>query len=107
MPGVSMPNSRQYRDYLELINKLPEQDIPEIFGLPNNIDRSVQRYNSANVINSLKELSAASAEQMKFDKEEWSIKLGPIWNLWQTLYRYGDTINCRLYPSDPAADLTH
>jgi len=44
------------------------------------------------VINSLKTLSAASAEQMKFNKEEWSAKLGPLWNLWQTLYRPGDNI---------------
>jgi len=29
---------------------------------------------------------------MKFNKEEWSAKLGPLWNLWQTLYRPGDNI---------------
>jgi dynein heavy chain 2 len=46
---------------LAAIQKVPEIDNPEIFGLPANIDRSVQRFNSNQVINELKSLAAASA----------------------------------------------
>ena len=34
-----------------------------------NIDRSVQRFNSANVIKQLKLLSAVSQDELKFDRE--------------------------------------
>jgi len=51
---------------------LPQTDVPEIFGLPSNIDRSVQRFNSNNVISDLESLAAASAQELRFDKEKWT-----------------------------------
>jgi len=42
------------RDFSQLIASLPEQDTPTIFGLPTNIDRSVQRFNSSQVLAQLK-----------------------------------------------------
>lgn len=53
-----------------------------MFGLPTNIDRSVQRFNSTQVITSLKSLSAVSAEELRFDKEKWTEQLSPILQLW-------------------------
>jgi len=47
---MSLPNSNRIEDFTALIENLPDIDSPDIFGLPLNIDRSVQRYNSANVI---------------------------------------------------------
>jgi len=35
----------------------------------------------------LKSLAAISAGEMRFDKEKWSQQLGPICQLWNTLYR--------------------
>lgn len=58
---LTTPQSTQSKDYLAAIQKVPEIDNPEIFGLPANIDRSVQRFNSNQVINELKSLAAASA----------------------------------------------
>ena len=49
-----------------------------LFGLPANIDRSVQRFNSLQVINKLKSLAAISAEELRFDKDTWGKQLGPI-----------------------------
>jgi dynein heavy chain 2 len=60
------------------MQKVPEADNPDIFGLPVNIDRSVQRFNSNLVIGGLKGLAAASAQELRFDKEKWSAQLGPI-----------------------------
>jgi hypothetical protein len=49
-----------------------------LFGLPANIDRSVQRFNSLAVIGQLKSLAAVSAEELRFDKDKWTTRLGPI-----------------------------
>lgn len=51
---IPVPQSANVRDYVGIINKIPEQDNPQLFGLPSNIDRSVQRFNSTAVIGSLK-----------------------------------------------------
>jgi dynein heavy chain 2 len=57
---------------MSTISKVPELDNPEIFGLPTNIDRSVQRFNSNLVIKELKSLSAASVQELRFDKDKWT-----------------------------------
>lgn len=75
---IPVPQSGNVRDYTGIINKVPEHDVPGLFGLPANIDRSVQRFNSNAVIASLKQLSAVSAEELRFDKALWTQKLGPI-----------------------------
>jgi len=45
---------------MQTISKVPDLDNPEIFGLPTNIDRSVQRFNSNLVIKELKSLAAVN-----------------------------------------------
>ena len=97
---VRLPSSQNHQNYKDLIESLPDTDSPEIFGLPLNIGRSVQRFNSSNVIKQLKQLSAVSQEELKFDREEWSAKLGPLWNLWQTLHKPGDKIKGALNDSE-------
>lgn len=84
---IQVPQSSQIKDYVGLINQISEQDNPLMFGLPVNIDRSVQRFNSQQVIQQLKSLSAVSAEELRFDKEKWSQQLGPVCQLWSTLFR--------------------
>ena len=39
---------------------LPDVDLPSVFSLPANIDRSAQQTNSQNVINQLKQMSVAT-----------------------------------------------
>lgn len=69
---LTLPQSGAAKDYNQLIHQTPEIDTPALFGLPNNIDRSVQRFNSQTVISQLKSLAAVSAEQLRFDKEKWA-----------------------------------
>lgn len=38
---VTAPQSGRIQDFVGAIQKVPEQDNPDIFGLPVNIDRSV------------------------------------------------------------------
>ena len=89
-----------------MINQVPEADTPQLFNLPPNIDRSVQRFNSMLVIAQLKSLSAISASELRFDKDKWSQQLGPICQLWNTLYRAEEYAaikisNAQLTSNDP------
>ena len=84
---VSVPQSSQFKDFSQTINQIPEIDNPLMFGLPSNIDRSVQRFNSQLVISQLKSLAAVNAEELRFDKDKWNQLLGPICQLWSTLYK--------------------
>jgi dynein heavy chain 2 len=83
---LPVPQSGNVRDYTGMIGKVPDADVPSLFGLPANIDRSVQRFNSAAVIAALKQLAAASAEELRFDRAKWSQQLGPICELWSSTY---------------------
>lgn len=66
---------------------MPDVDAPALFGLPANIDRSVQRFNSGAVIFQLKQLAAISADELRFDKAKWTTALGPLCNNWNNLYK--------------------
>ena len=83
--GISVPNSKSLKEFTLLINKLNDNDNPSLFGLPNNIDKAVQRYNTQQIIYSLKILSRVSSENLKFDKERWGTLLKPIINMWKAL----------------------
>ena len=68
--AIKLPNSKSYKDYIKLIESLSDIDSPKLFGLPLNINRSVQRFNSATVIKQIKQLSAISHEDIKFDRDQ-------------------------------------
>ena len=40
---MTIPSSTAYKDFVEIIQKLPDYDKPAFFGLPANIERSSQR----------------------------------------------------------------
>jgi len=84
---IQIPTTTELKDIIALISKLPDTDSPEIFGLPSNIDRSVQRFNSQKILVSLKQLQSISAEDLKFNREKWMAQLGPLLKLWKTLVK--------------------
>ena len=84
---MQVPSTSELKDVIALISKLPDTDSPEIFGLPSNIDRSVQRFNSQKVILALKQLQSISAEDLKFNRDKWMSQLGPLLKLWKTLVK--------------------
>ena len=73
-------------DYLNIIKNIPENDNPEMFGLPLNVDRSVQRYVSTQVLLKLNSLYSMSSDMQKFNKSLWAEKLTPILNMWKSIY---------------------
>eukprot|EP00753_Platysulcus_tardus_P014516 PLAT4386.4.p1 GENE.PLAT4386.4~~PLAT4386.4.p1 ORF type:complete len:4448 (-),score=2754.09 PLAT4386.4:79-13422(-) len=84
-PGVTLPSSASYADYLAVIDSLPSSDSPAVFGLPPNIERSVQRTASAGVVRQLKALAASAEVSSKFDRERWRAMLSPLLDLWRRL----------------------
>ncbi|TMW62553.1 hypothetical protein Poli38472_005171 [Pythium oligandrum] len=85
--GVKLPQTTRHEDFVDLIDHLPDVDAPGVFGLPDNIERSMQRTLSAEVIAQLKMLSASEEAVEKFDREKWRAQLGPLlesWAKWTT-----------------------
>ena len=86
--GFELPPGTTKRvDYLKHIESLPDTDSPTWFGLPLNVERSVQRARSSNVVRQLKKLAISSVSSDKFDREHWKIGLGPIVELWDKLVK--------------------
>ena len=65
---LAVPQAQALRDFQAAVTSVPEGDAPGLFGLPANIDRSVQRFNSTAVIGQLKQLAAVSEGDLRFDK---------------------------------------
>ena len=84
---ISPTTNRQ--EYIRLIESLPDSDSPSMFGLPPNVERSVQRAQSGQVISQLKRLARSMAlmggSSFKFNREQWRVELGPIIELWDRL----------------------
>tara|TARA_B110000091_G_scaffold199866_1_gene230119 strand:- start:810 stop:8225 length:7416 start_codon:yes stop_codon:yes gene_type:complete len=78
-------------DYIKLIDSLDDVDSPAQFGLPLNVERSVQRAKSGAVISQLKKLARSmallggSGNAGKFNREQWRTDLGPVIELWDRL----------------------
>ena len=83
---LQLPNSKDLNAYLDIIKKLPDNDDPELFGLPLNVDRSVQRYISSEVLYKLNMVYTINSESSKFEKEKWAEKLKPVIILWKSIY---------------------
>lgn len=88
---IKVAKSSDSSAFVQNISQLPEIDNPKIFGLPSNIDRSVQRFNSGQVIAQLKSLASVSASEIRFDKEKWTEALDPICQLWANIYKGDQT----------------
>ncbi len=80
-----MPSNPDYKAFRKIIAQLPDIDAPYVFCLPDNIERSLQRNNSAQLIRQLRVLSSSDAEASKYDREKWRTQLGPVMELWQQL----------------------
>jgi dynein heavy chain 2 len=68
---------------LEVISSLPDVDAPYLFALPDNIERSVQRVTSSNVVATLKSMVSIAALAGDFDREAWSSRIGPLADAWE------------------------
>jgi dynein heavy chain 2 len=86
LPGMPIPKSP--KDISNFINKLPEVDSPQVYGLPLNIDQALQRANTTQSINSLKLIMSMSVESVKFQKDRWNKLLMPLVQNWKQIYKH-------------------
>jgi len=84
-PGLSLPSSSAHADYLAIIQQLPSQDAPALFGLPANADVAVQQRSAIYVQQNLRQLGTDPNASTTFDREKWAAQLTPILTLWQQL----------------------
>jgi dynein heavy chain 2 len=84
-PGIELPSSFSYDEYVELVHRIPETDKPAFFGLPANIERTYQRNVSESVLKQLRMIVLSTESVFKFEKEKWQVELTPILNLWKKL----------------------
>jgi dynein heavy chain 2 len=84
--GLVMPKEISYESFINVISKLPDSDAPQTFCLPVNIERSLQRTTSANVIKQLRAMSTMDVEINKYDREKWRESLGPTLDMWKKMY---------------------
>eukprot|EP00050_Salpingoeca_kvevrii_P020215 m.95860 g.95860 ORF g.95860 m.95860 type:complete len:4292 (+) comp8765_c0_seq1:164-13039(+) len=95
-PGITLPTSTHMQDYLDVIKNLPEVDQPDLFGLPQNVDRLLQRTISGEVIAQLKVLMRADTLAHRFDRELWQRELAPILDQWHKLMQGRDLLDSRI-----------
>nr|CAD7430089.1 unnamed protein product [Timema monikensis] len=84
------------RDYISAIQQLSDTDKPEYFGLPANVERSLQRITSRQVISQLNALTRPVEGVAKFDREEWQLRLAPVLNLWKKLNQSSGLIQLKI-----------
>ncbi|CEO98015.1 hypothetical protein PBRA_006129 [Plasmodiophora brassicae] len=109
-PSVRIPSSAAHGDFLRVIRSLPDTDSPLVFGLPENVEGSVQRQRSAAVLGQLKTLhhalvSAAHAD--RYDRDAWRALLSPVMTLWRSSPRNGPTYGADTPPGDDASPLVN
>lgn len=69
----------------QVINSLPDVDVPALFGLPANINRAAQVSNSQLVVSKLRQMSVSQAAVAGFDRKKWAQQLAPLFRLWEQL----------------------
>ena len=82
---IDLPITTSYDAYVDLVNKLPEDDKPSMFGLPENIMQSYQRTRSSLTITQLRLLMRSIELSGKFEKDKWHQELNPVLNYWKKL----------------------
>lgn len=66
------PSQIKFQKLQSIIENLQEIDSPVLFGLPLNIDKTIQRSKMQDFIELLKTLNKESQEEITFQKEKWA-----------------------------------
>ncbi|KAK9497518.1 hypothetical protein O3M35_004223 [Rhynocoris fuscipes] len=84
--NVMLPRSSNVQDHLDVIKQLPNNDKPEYFGLPKNVNRIWERVSSINTIEQVKFLNQ---NLTNFDRngsmKKYSLIISPLLKLWKKL----------------------
>ena len=94
-PDLLVPIPCTYSAAVSAVSTLSPQDTPALFGLPNNIEKSLQRTASSRVSDQLRQLYVVGSESLLFDREIWRSKLGPLLEHWQHLTAKYPALNAK------------
>ncbi|EGD76743.1 dynein heavy chain isotype 1B [Salpingoeca rosetta] len=83
--GINIPTSVHLPDYVQAIRNLPDTDQPELFGLPANVDKTVQQQAATELLTQLQQLERAGKLSEDFDRERWRDALQPFLAAWERL----------------------
>ena len=97
-PNYNVVFFNSYSQFVELVNKLPDDDKPSMFGLPENIMQSYQRTQSSITISQLRTLMRSVQGASKFEKDKWHNELNPILNLWKKLNQGSNLLQLKMNP---------
>jgi len=80
--GVRIPNKTDVQDHHKTIATIPDLDRPIMFGLPENITRSIERTQCQRLLNHIKKLEAEQLSDTVFDKNTWQVSVIPVLQFW-------------------------
>ena len=81
--GLKAPESKHFKDHLKNLQYMPEANKPDIFGLPDVIEESLQMNNVVYSVNKLKGLGlAAGGSGGEMNMDQMAEALGPFLTLW-------------------------
>jgi dynein heavy chain 2 len=83
-----LPRSVEIAAFKEIISALPEIDNVTLFGLPANIDRTMQKNTSQSIISQLQLLHHNSHQSERFNKDQWNTQLIPFLQLWKNVHLF-------------------
>ncbi|VDM37199.1 unnamed protein product [Toxocara canis] len=84
--NIPIPASDKFADYVKAIEKaVPAEDVPSLFGLPDNIRISWEVTESEATIRQIRNMQIGRSVEVLFDRTSWQNSLNPILNLWKRL----------------------
>ncbi|XP_066245842.1 cytoplasmic dynein 2 heavy chain 1 [Euwallacea similis] len=93
--NVTLPNTGQNKEYGQMAKQLPNKDLPEMFGLPLNIDKAREKIESLKLIQMLKGFYQKQTNSF-FSKEVNFKELHPFFSLWKRLNQGHDFVRINL-----------
>ncbi|VDM98199.1 unnamed protein product [Thelazia callipaeda] len=83
--NILVPFSSNIMDYIDVIEKIPEENSSVLLGLPANISTTRLITEGQETIYKIRNLQIVNAEDLATDRNEWNKLLGPILSLWKRL----------------------
>jgi dynein heavy chain 2 len=101
-PGLRLTATNKRKAYVDVVNsEFPDNDIPALFALPPNADRTVQRTKVQVVTTNLVRLYEVS-QTSSMSREQWAEALNPLLTLWLQLCQpHGELLSTSFGKRDP------
>uniref|UniRef100_A0A7E4URM5 Cytoplasmic dynein 2 heavy chain 1 n=1 Tax=Panagrellus redivivus TaxID=6233 RepID=A0A7E4URM5_PANRE len=105
-PGIVVPNLNGPAEYLKYIKeRIPANDEPKMFGLPENILFSWEITQSGKTLTQMRTLAVgATATGAQFDRDAWNLTLSPLLATWKRLNQGATLVSMTVPVAQPSDD---